>query len=92
MVNKERKRRQRFWLTHFSCDLLVRIKLYAFNKHTFIWQAFEELCTKGLLYDAEHELRIMQDKTLAKSTNFFAQVLGLIKQKKESGQKQDEHP
>ena len=92
MGKKKKSQRKFYLLSNFDRNLLIRVKLYALNKQIFIWQAFEELCTKGLLYDAEHELRTMQDKTLAKSTNFFARVLGLAGKKKESGLKRDEHP
>ena len=92
MSKKRAKGKTPYLLSNFDRKLLIRIRLYAFNKDIYIWQAFEELCTKGLLYDAEHELRTMQDKTLAKSTNFFARVLGLAGKKKESGLKRDEHP
>lgn len=92
MGKKKKSQRKFYLLSNFDRKLLVRVKLYAFNKQIFIWQAFEELCTKGLLYDSEHELRTMQDKTLAKSTNFFAHILGLAGKNKESGRKQDGHP
>ena len=92
MMKKHKTQPQSYRLSEFDRKLLIRVKLYAFNKQMFIYQAFEELCTKGLLYDAEHELRTMQDKTLAKSTKFFARVLGLAGKKEESGLKRDEHP
>jgi len=92
MGKKKKSQRKFYLLSNFNRNLLIRVKLYALNKQIFIWQAFEELCIKGLLYDSEHELRTMQDKTLAKSTNFFAHILALARKNKESGRKQDGHP
>ena len=47
------------------------------------------MCRKGVLYDAEHELRFLQDKILAKSTNFFAKILYLAKLEAEAKKTKD---
>lgn len=59
------------------------------TKGIYLWQAFEDLCRKGLLYDREHALLAMQDKLLTKTTGFFAKILYLAKQKAEAKKTED---
>ena len=89
MMAKHKTRPQRYHLSEFDRKLLIRIRFYAIHKDIHIWRAFEELCRKGLLYDAEHELRFLQDKILAKSTNFFAKILYLAKLEAEAKKTKD---